>query len=220
MKKKSVSAVSILIAVLLSALLATGCSEKPSDTGSGTDSAERTQASESVADTAAASAEETADDSGASTAQDTEAPLAEPGASAVVSEGDKVTVRLEGGRDIVLGAAADDVIPALGECKDKLEAPSCVHPGNDVVYYYDGFAVTTSPDAAGKNVVVGIEITSGAVRLANSVTVGSDVSAAKAAFGDGFTEAFGMITYELGAGSIQIVSDGSKVTAISITVTV
>lgn len=148
----------------------------------------------------------------------TQAPPPAPAEAAVEVAGSGVTVKFEGGRTIGLGKAGDDVVPALGSYSDKLEAPSCIHPGNDVIYYYNGYTVTTSPDASGRNVVMGVEITSGSARLANGVTIGSSVSDVKSAFGSNFTETFGMMVYEIGAGKVQIVCDGGTVTALSVTI--
>lgn len=143
-----------------------------------------------------------------------------PSVDAVVAGNGTVTVSLASGAKVVLGAADSDVLGALGKYNDKMEAPSCVHPGNDVLYYYNGYTVTTSPNAAGKSIVASIGITSDAVKLANGITVGSSASAVKAAFGDKYTEVFGVITYEIGNGIVQIVCDADTVTAIAVTVEV
>lgn len=130
----------------------------------------------------------------------TQAPVQTPEpqkADALEFSGGTVTVHFEGGSKIAIGVAADDVIPALGQYRDKSEAPSCVHPGNDVLYYYDGYTVMTSPDASGRNIVAGVEINTAAVKLANGIAVGSTADAVKAAFGGGYTDVFGLINYDL-----------------------
>lgn len=224
MKKRRLTAMPLAL-LLASALLLAGCSgdkggeDKASQTETATQrSAVSTQDTSSDITTADAS---TADDTAADT-QDTppvtqspvvqpqvtqtpEPPVTQPPvqtpepqkADALEFSGGTVTVHFEGGSKIAIGVAADDVIPALGQYRDKSEAPSCVHPGNDVLYYYDGYTVMTSPDASGRNIVAGVEINTAAVKLANGIAVGSTADAVKAAFGGGYTDVFGLINYDL-----------------------
>lgn len=126
----------------------------------------------------------------------TQSPVSQ-GARALEFANGTVTVSFAGGTALRVGAPADEVIGALGAYKEKLEAPSCVHPGNDVLYYYDGYTVMTSPDASGRNMVSGFEIGTSAAKLANGITVGSTADEVKAAFGSAYTEAFGLIVYDL-----------------------
>lgn len=189
MKRKILS---LILAALTIALLC-GCTSEQ-DADKGTSAPETTAAQQ--ADTSAADVDTTVNDT---------------------ETDDSMTVTFRDGTAIPLGAVADDVIPNLGEPMDRLEAPSCVHPGNDVVYTYNGYTVTTQPDADGKNIVASVEVTSDAVALENGVTVNSTVADAKAAFGEEFTEAFGQITYERGDFRIDITGDGETVTALSFT---
>ena len=187
--------ISVILAVLMIALLV-GCTSGQG-TDEGTTAPETTAAQQ--ADTTAADVDTTGDEA--------------PDAAA----DDSLTVTFRDGTSIELGAVADDVIPALGEPVDRFEAPSCVHPGNDVIYTYNGYTVTTQPDADGKNIVASVEVTSDAVVLENGVTVNSTVADAKAAYGEDFTEAFGQITYAQGDLRLDITGDGDLVTALSFT---
>lgn len=71
----------------------------------------------------------------------------------------------------------------LGMPDDTLEAPSCVHEGNDVVFYYDGLEIVTSPSGAG-NIVTSITVTADTVKTEEGITIGSTLEEAVAAYGD------------------------------------
>lgn len=188
------AAIPVCALVLMFAILLAGCSKNGGDesktTGSDTpsqkvnvtagDTSEDTAKNTTAGDTTPLNTADDTTDSAVQTPDPepkppvTQTPPPSPQvANAVEAAGETVTVSFDGGAKVVLGAADSDVIPALGTYKDKLEAPSCVHPGNDVLYFYNGYTVTTSPDASGKNIVTGVEITSDAVKLTNGVTVGS-----------------------------------------------
>ena len=51
---------------------------------------------------------------------------------------------------LLIPGSLTDVESVLGAPADRAEAPSCVHEGNDVLYYYDGLEITTSPSARGQ----------------------------------------------------------------------
>ncbi len=117
-------------------------------------------------------------------------------------------VEFDGGKTVTLGAPAEDVIPALGDYTDMIEAPSCIHEGNDKVYFYDGFSVTTSPDGDGGEYVAQVEITSDTCTLANGIAIGSAKDDIIKAYGEDFTEQFGMMSFVLdGAGMTVNVQD-------------
>ncbi|MBE6613297.1 MAG: hypothetical protein E7632_12485, partial [Ruminococcaceae bacterium] len=107
------------------------------------------------------------------------------------------TVTLDSGAVIVIGGAANDTVSKLGDHIDYMEAPSCVHEGSDKVYTYDGYTVTTSPDAAGNEYVAELALTSDVVALDNGVYIGCTLDEVKAAFGDSFEESFGVCKFTL-----------------------
>ena len=127
---------------------------------------------------------------------------------------DYTAVVLEDGREIKLGAKADGVIVSLGEYEEMFEAPSCVHEGTDRVYTYTGFSVTTSPDENGDNIVTEVGIESSECKLANGLTVGSDVKDVEAVYGSDCTDAFGFITYTFDGVTISIVTDNGTISTI------
>lgn len=118
------------------------------------------------------------------------------------------------GKTITLGAKAEDVIPSLGDYVDFMEAPSCVHEGNDKIYTYDGFTVMTSPNASGDEYIAEIEITSDACVLKNSITIGSKKDDVISAYGSDFTEQFGIMTFDLENVSITVITDADELSGI------
>ena len=190
----------VILAVLTIALLV-GCT-------SGGDVGKEKESTGATETTAAPQSDTTAPDADETTGSPSGAPTDE-----------SLTVTFRDGPSITLGAAADDVISTLGEPLDRAEAPSCVHPGNDVIYSYNGYTVTTQPDVDGKNIVTSVEVTSDAVTLENGVAVNGTVADAKAAFGEDFTEAFGQITYERGQLRIDMIGDGDLITTLAFTYT-
>ncbi len=68
-----------------------------------------------------------------------------------------------------------DVIALLGEPAETSEAPSCVHEGNDIIYYYDLFEVVTSPSDAGAYISA-ITVYSDSVAMEEGITLGGNIS--------------------------------------------
>lgn len=126
------------------------------------------------------------------------------------------SVSLNNGVTLEIGAAADDVISALGEPLDYMEAPSCVHEGFDRVYIFDGYSVSTSPDVNGNNYISELAILSDSVAFSNGFTIGSMAEDAQDMFGEDFAELFGVRTYTLGAVTVSIIVDGDTVSGITI----
>ncbi|MBO6053030.1 MAG: hypothetical protein J6Q17_04780 [Clostridia bacterium] len=133
------------------------------------------------------------------------------------------TVKLDNGISITLGAVADDTLAALGEPSDVMEAPSCIHTGNDYVYTYSGrFTVTTQPDAAGRERITEITFLSDTIAMTEngtSVMIGSDASVADAAFGEPFESSGGINRYfadPVLSGVVNVTADGGEITALSV----
>jgi len=149
------------------------------------------------------------------TAPEETAPVSEPVMETTAEGGNEAFVcRLSDGREITLGGEADAVLASLGEYRDMLEAPSCIHDGYDRVYTYDGFSVTTSPDGNGKDTVTEFAVETSACVLDGGVTVGSTVDEMVASFGDDYTDSFGFIRYERGNTVLSFVTEDGAITSI------
>ena len=202
MSKKIIS----MILALLAIAMITGCSsdkEKDSESAAPQTTAAPTSNSGAAEDTAAP--------------EDTDSTSTEAESDAPAAGDNSTTVIFSSGLSVPLGAAAEDVIPSLGDPADQFEAPSCLHPGNDVIYYYDGFSVTTQPDEDGNNIVTAVELTADTAVLENGLSVNSSVDDVKAAYGEDFTEEFGQIKYDFGKMTLDVVSDADQVIALAFT---
>ncbi len=153
---------------------------------------------------------ETPSDTVDATAEDTGTP---PAASAAPFAFSVQDARL------VLGETAD-VEALFGAPLEVLEAPSCVHEGNDTMYEYEAFGVVTSPSAQGAY-VSSVALYTDAVTTEEGVKIGDSVDAALAAYGAAFSAEksspdFGMYVFVRGATSITMIADeNGTVTAIS-----
>ena len=116
---------------------------------------------------------------------------------------EKFVCKLSNGKDIVIGEA----LPELGDYIDYSEAPSCVHEGMDKVYTYDGFSVTTVPDAKGNNYVSEVAILSDTVTMNDGLTIGVSKDAVVKTLGEKYTEQFGVMSYAIENANISIVLD-------------
>ena len=116
---------------------------------------------------------ESASDSVGSTAAET---------SAAVPEAPYAGFALTVGAVRLLPGVTVGVDALLGKPLDTLTAPSCVHEGNDIVYYYDGMEIVTSPSAAG-NYIVSITLTGENRKTEEGISVGSSLADVTAAYG-------------------------------------
>lgn len=82
---------------------------------------------------------------------------------------------------LIPGAAAD-IESLLGKPTEKLEAPSCIHEGNDTVYYYEGLEIVTSPGKSGST-VISLTLTSDTHKTEEGISVGSSLADAAAVYG-------------------------------------
>ncbi len=128
---------------------------------------------------------------------------------------DDMTVSFESGLKIKLGSPADDAIAACGEPVDLFEAPSCINEGTDRNYTYNGYLVSTSPDADGNQFVASVELLTSDAVLENGISIGSPIADALGAFGDGYEESFGVYTYDLGEYTISITAEAEAVIALA-----
>ena len=141
--------------------------------------------------------------SGLSTGGETSASVPEEFAGFALTVGDA---------RLLTGETAD-VPTLLGMPKETLQAPSCIHEGNDTVYYYDGLEVTTSPSAAG-DFILTIQITSEDITTEEGIRFGSSLDEVKAACG-AYDEKlsspdFGRYVFVRAGTSLTVLTDGDN----------
>lgn len=113
-----------------------------------------------------------------------------------------------------VGTTIDDITAKLGQ-RDYMEAVSCVHPGYDKVYTFDGFTVSTSPAADGTEYITELTLISDEVSLASGVMIGSPKDDVNSAFGDNFEEKFGVRNYDLSGVKLSIIFTDDLVSSLS-----
>lgn len=102
-----------------------------------------------------------------------------------------------------------DVESVLGAPVDKTEAPSCLHDGNDTVYFYEDLEVVTSPSAQGEY-IVSVTVISPAVITEEEITLGASISDAIAACGEA-EEAFGRYLFTRGNTTLTMMTDDAGI---------
>ena len=131
-------------------------------------------------------------------------------------DADGVSVLFGDGGSITLGAAANEVLSALGEPEDTLETPRADNT-KEVVYFYEDVAVTTQPDADGKDIVTEVELLSDGAKLANGISLDSTIDDVKAAFGgDAVPDELGRVKYTLEKIAIEFIFDDNVVTTLAV----
>ena len=114
----------------------------------------------------------------------------------------------------LMPGTAADIEAMLGKPKEKLEAPSCIHPGNDTVYYYDGLEIVTSPDKD-SSTITSVTLTSDAHKTEEGIAVGAALADASAVYGAHDTKKsspdFGRYVFVKASTSLTILTDGDNV---------
>lgn len=85
----------------------------------------------------------------------------------------------------------DDIITAVGEPLDTMEAPSCHYDGNDTIYTYEEFALYTYLDGE-NNTLYLIELNGSSIQTANGAYVGMSTEEVIACCGSDY-ESVGMM---------------------------
>ena len=125
-------------------------------------------------------------------------------------------ITLNNGLTVVIGGDADAFVSAAGEPIDYMEAMSCIHEGYDKVYTFDGYSVTTSPDANGNQYVSDLTLLSDAVVFDNGLSIGSGAAELDELFGTEYEEQFGVRSYMLDGAKVSVIVDADIVTSISV----
>ncbi len=124
-------------------------------------------------------------------------------------------LNLEGGITVTVGGT-DEILAQLGEPVSYMEAPSCVHEGYDKVYTFEGFCITTSPNADKTQYIAELSLISDTAAFEGGLTIGSDVSEVEDIFGTEFTEEFGVRKYILPGATASVIVDGDIVGGITV----
>lgn len=117
-------------------------------------------------------------------------------------------------QEIAVGDPATDFISALGEYNFQSSAPSCAFDGEDTVYDYPSYQITTYNNN-GTEVLTGVYILDSSVATKENIKIGSTLDEVIEAYGEDYIEEYGVITYTQGKTELSFVIMSEKVTSIS-----
>lgn len=143
------------------------------------------------------------------------------GASAAFSQEDvALTV---GGSAVTAETAAEDVLALLGENYTYAEAISCVYEGMDKTFSYENVTLYTYPDGETDRLME-LYCTGGDVETAKGIGLGASEADVIAQYGEGYTKAGSVLSYEVPVSSpenvpasLYFLLENDRVTAIAIT---
>ena len=122
-------------------------------------------------------------------------------------------VFVSNGVEVKMNAEADPIVEALGEPISSYDAPSCAFQGTDWIYTYDGFQLNTYP-LDDVNYVSSVVFTSDAVATPEGLEIGGTREDMIAAYGEDYTEEYGMCTYTRGDSQLAILFGDGAITSI------
>lgn len=117
------------------------------------------------------------------------------------------------GVEVKMNAEADPIVEALGEPVSSYEAPSCAFQGTDYIYTYDGFQINTYP-LNDVNYVSSVVLISDAVSTPEGLEIGGTLEDMVAAYGEDYTEEYGMYTYTRGDSQLAVLIGDGTITSI------
>jgi hypothetical protein len=102
----------------------------------------------------------------------------------------------------------------LGTPLETLEAPSCIHEGNDTVFLYEGLEIVTSPSDNG-NYVVSATVTSETLKTEEGIGIGSALADVTAVYGEWDADLsapdFGRYVFVKAETSLTLLTDADEV---------
>lgn len=116
--------------------------------------------------------------------------------------------------EISVGDQVDDFLNALGEYNSQSSAPSCAFDGDDTVYDYPSYQLTTYYNN-GTEILTGVYILDASVVTKEKIKIGSTLENVISTYGDDYVEEYGVITYTKGKTDLSFVIIDEVVTSIS-----
>ena len=115
---------------------------------------------------------------------------------------------------ITMGQESKALIATLGTPKDRYSSPSCAFEGDDTVYDYGSYQITTFV-SEGVEKFTGVYLIDKTVSTKEGIHIGSSLDELVAAYGDKYVESYGSYTYSLGATDLSFVIVDKVITSIS-----
>lgn len=118
------------------------------------------------------------------------------------------------GFDIIMGEAAGDFLTKTGSPSDKYSAPSCAFDGDDTVYDFGNYQITTYV-TNGKEIFTGVYLLDDSLSTKEGIKIGSSLSDMLDVYGDDYQENYGAYTYSKGLTELSFVVIDDVITSIS-----
>ena len=118
------------------------------------------------------------------------------------------------GLKITMGDDASDFLVKTGIPVDQYSAPSCAFDGDDTVYDFGSYQITTYL-SEGKEIFTGVYLLDDRFSTKEGIKIGSKLSDMLSTYGDDFLENYGAYTYSLGLTNLSFVVIDDVVTSIS-----
>lgn len=117
-------------------------------------------------------------------------------------------------QEISVGDEAADFISAVGDFDSQSSAPSCAFDGDDTVYDYPSFQLTTYNNN-GVEILTGVYIMDSSVATKEKISIGSTKAEVIKAYGEDYKEEYGVMTYTKEKTDLSFVIMNDVVTSIS-----
>lgn len=118
------------------------------------------------------------------------------------------------GQTIIIGENVQDTLSKLGEAMQQYKSPSCAFDGEDNVYDYEKFQITTYV-SNNTEVFTGVYILDESIQTNEGIHIGSTRQEMIDAYGEDYTENYGAYTYNKGKTDLSFILVDDEITAIS-----
>lgn len=115
---------------------------------------------------------------------------------------------------IVIGSEVKNAIQNIGTPLTQFSSPSCAFTGDDTVYDYGSYQITTY-DANGTEIFTGVYIMDTSISTKEGVKIGDLLEDMKRVYGEDYVENYGAYTYTSGRTDLSFVIVNNVITSIS-----
>ncbi|HOB20752.1 MAG TPA: hypothetical protein PK830_09300 [Candidatus Atribacteria bacterium] len=118
-----------------------------------------------------------------------------------------------GGAVIAMNAEVAPIVEKLGEPLEYFEAESCAFQGMEKIYTYSGFEIKTY-EIDGVDCVLSVTLLDDSVKTKEGIYLSSSLTDVLEAYGDDYTEGFGLYTYTKGNSELSFLVENDEVVSI------
>jgi hypothetical protein len=118
------------------------------------------------------------------------------------------------GLKITMGDSASDFLVKTGTPDEQYSAPSCAFDGDDTVYDFGSYQITTYL-SDGEEIFTGVYLLDDRFSTKEGIKIGSKLSEMLSAYGDEYEENYGAYTYSMGLTDLSFVVIDDVITSIS-----